>query len=109
MGRVYCGPIYNLGREKVAKEEPEGGGGGEGGRRRRREGGRRGEKEECKVKKQNLTQGVRKKLSQERTLTERVSYFLFVLMSVSGGVHGDFLKPFRKSPALCGVSFKCLV
>ena len=51
----------------------------------------------------------REKISQERTLTERVSYFLFVLMSVSGGVHGDFLKPFRKSPALCGVSFKCLV
>ena len=37
------------------------------------------------------------------------SSFLFVLMSVSGGVHGDFLKPFRKSSALCGVSFKCLM
>ena len=52
--------------------------------------------------------GTNPELSQERTLTERVSYFLFVLMSVSGGVHGDFLKPFRKSPALRGVSFKCL-
>ena len=31
------------------------------------------------------------------------SSFLFVLMSVSGGVHGDFLKPFRKSSGLCGV------
>ena len=47
------------------------------------------------------------KLPKERTLTERVSYFLFVLMSVSGGVHDDFLKPFRKSPALRGVAFKC--
>ena len=37
------------------------------------------------------------------------SSFLFVLMSVSGGVHGDFLKPFRKSSALCGVSFKSLM
>ena len=24
-------------------------------------------------------------------------------------VQGDFLKRFRKSPALCGASFKCLV
>ena len=24
---------------------------------------------------------------------------------MSCGVHGDFLKPFRKSPALCGVAF----
>jgi hypothetical protein len=47
---VYCGPIYNLGREKVAKEEPE--------ERRRRGEGRR---KEFTVKKQNLNQGVRNK------------------------------------------------
>ena len=45
---MYYGPIYNLGREKVAKEEEE-------------EEGRRKEEEQCKVKKQNLTKGVRKK------------------------------------------------
>ena len=28
-------------------------------------------------------------------------------MSVSGGAHDDFLKLFRKSPALRGVAFKC--
>ena len=58
---------------------------------------------------ENKFQDAHVKLSQERTLTERVSYFLFVLMSVSGGVHGDFPKPFRKSSAPCGVPFKCLV
>ena len=44
-----------------------------------------------------------------RGFSSFLSSFLFVLMSVSGGVHGDFLKPFRKSSALCGVSFKSLM
>ena len=57
----------------------------------------------------NTKQKSKTKLSQEKTLKEGVKYFLFVLMSVSGGGNADFLKPFRKSPALCGVSFKCLV
>ena len=39
-----------------------------------------------------------KPLSQQRTLTEGGLHLLFVLMSVSGGIHGDFLNPFRKSP-----------
>ena len=54
MGRVYCGPIYNLGREKVAKEEPE--------ERRRRGEGRKEKEKEFTVKKQNLNQGVRKNM-----------------------------------------------
>ena len=64
MGRVYCGPIYNLGREKVAKAKAE----------EEEEEGRK--EEEFKVKKQNLTQGVRKKQKSQHKYENRLKKHL---------------------------------
>ena len=57
----------------------------------------------------NFLEMLKKHIPAKNPNRRGFSSFLFVLMSVSGGVHGDFLKPFRRSSALCGVSFKCLM